>query len=111
MFNHIKENWQAKAGAHSNALKIEQRIEEYFKGPPIKHPWEWMDIAGLTQLQQLVLRATADIPYGFVSSYKQIAKAIHRPHAYHFAGSALAKNPFPILIPCYRVIPSDSSLG
>jgi len=68
-------------------------------------------MAGLTPLQQLVLRATTDIPYGSVRSYKQIAEAIHRPRAYRFVGSTLAKNPFPILIPCHRVIRSDSSLG
>ncbi len=107
----IEKDWQAKAGAHPNALKIAGIIEEYFKGTAVKPPWEWMDMAGLTQLQQLVLRATTDIPYGSVRSYKQIADAIHRPRAYRFVGSTLAKNPFPILIPCHRVIRSDSSLG
>ena len=68
-------------------------------------------MAGLTLLQKLVLRATTDIPYGSVRSYKQIAEAIHRPRAYRFVGSTLAKNPFPILIQCHRVIRSDSSLG
>lgn len=68
-------------------------------------------MAGLTPLQQLVLKATTDIPYASVRSYKQIAEAIHRPWAYRFVGSALAKNPFPILMPCQRVIRSDSSLG
>jgi len=86
-------------------------IENYFKGTAIKPPWEWMDMAGLTPLQQLVLRVTVDIPYGSVRSYKQVAEAIHRPKAYRFVGSTLAKNPFPILIPCHRVIRSDSSLG
>ncbi|MEA3438105.1 MAG: MGMT family protein [Thermodesulfobacteriota bacterium] len=77
----------------------------------IKPPWEWMDMSGLTKLQQLVLRATADIPSGSVRFYKQIAEAINRPLSYRFVGSTLAKNPFPILIPCHRVIRSDSSLG
>ena len=107
----IEKDWQAKAGAYPNALKIVEIIEVYFKGTAIKPPWEWMDMAGLTPLQQLVLRATADIPFGSVRSYKQIAEAVHRPRAYRFVGSTLAKNPFPILIPCHRVIRSDSSLG
>ena len=107
----IEKYWQAKGRAHPNALKIVGIIEEYFEGTAIKPPWELIDMGGLTPLQQLVLRATADIPYGSVRSYKQIAEAIHRPRAYRFVGSALAKNPFPILIPCHRVIRSDSSLG
>jgi len=107
----IEKDWQAKSGAHPNALKIAGIINKYFKGTAIKPPWEWMDMAGLTPLQQSVLRATTDIPYGSVRSYKQIAEAIHRPRAYRFVGSTLAKNPFPLLIPCHRVIRSDSSLG
>ena len=107
----IEKYWKGKAKAHPESLKIIGTIEKYFKGAAIKPPWEWMDMAGLTPLQQLVLRATTDIPYGSVRSYKQIAEAIHRPRAYRFVGSTLAKNPFPILIPCHRVIRSDSSLG
>ena len=101
----------AKAGAHPDALKIAEIIKDFFKGTAIKPLWEWMDMAGLTPLKQLALRATVDIPYGSVRSYKQIAEAINRPRAYRFVGSTLAKNPFPILIPCHRVIRSDSSLG
>ena len=107
----IEKTCQAKAGAHPESLKIVGTIEKYFKGTAIKPPWEFLDMAGLTPLQQSVLKATTDIPYGSVRSYKQIAEAIHRPRAYRFVGSALAKNPFPILIPCHRVIRSDSSLG
>ena len=111
MVKTIEKTCQAKAGAHPETQKIVGTIEKYFKGTAIKPPWEWMDMAGLTPLQQLVLRATTDIPYGSVLSYKRIAEAIHRPRAYRFVGSTLAKNPFPILIPCHRVIRSDSSLG
>ncbi|MEA3436138.1 MAG: MGMT family protein [Thermodesulfobacteriota bacterium] len=92
-------------------MKTAEKIKAFFKGTAIKPPWEWMDMAGLAPLQQLVLRATVDIPYGSVRSYKQIAEAISQPRAYRFVGSSLAKNPFPILIPCHRVIRSDSSLG
>ncbi|UCD31652.1 MAG: methylated-DNA--[protein]-cysteine S-methyltransferase [Desulfobacterales bacterium] len=52
-----------------------------------------------------------DIPYGQLKSYKEIAAAIQRPRAYRFVGSTLAINPYPILIPCHRVIRSDSSFG
>ena len=107
----IEKYWKGNAKANPGPLEIVGTIEKYFKGTAIKPPWEWMDMAGLTPLQQLVLRATTDIPYGSVRSYKQIAEAVHRPRAYRFVGSTLAKNPFPILIPCHRVIRSDSSLG
>lgn len=100
-----------ESGSHEKAVIIKERIIDYFKGNPIKPLWQWMDMSGLTKLQTTVLNATADIPYGELKSYKDIAVAIHRPRAYRFVGSTLAKNPFPILIPCHRVIRSDSSFG
>jgi len=89
-------------------------IRGYFNGkvdPKHWPPWEWLDLNGLTALQQSVLHATAAIPYGSVCTYGQLAAAIDRPRAGRFVGTALAKNPFPILIPCHRVIRSDGSVG
>ena len=48
---------------------------------------------------------------GELKSYKEIAQTVYRPRAYRFVGAALANNPFPILIPCHRVIRSDGSFG
>ena len=73
--------------------------------------WEWLDAGGLTELQKSVYSATAKIPYGKLSSYKEIAEVINRPNAYRFVGTTLAKNPFPILIPCHRVIRSNNTIG
>lgn len=68
-------------------------------------------MGGLTRLQQSVLAATASIPCGELRSYKDIAEAIDRPRAYRFVGTTLGENPFPIVIPCHRVIRSDGSYG
>ncbi|MBU1182307.1 MAG: MGMT family protein [Proteobacteria bacterium] len=70
-----------------------------------------MDYCNLTELERFVLQATSRIPYGETASYKDIAKAVGRPEACRFVGNTLSKNPFPILIPCHRVIKSDGSCG
>lgn len=101
----------SKTASHQKADVIKGKIIDYFNGKPIKPEWQWMDMSGLTRLQVSVLTATADIPYGELKSYKEVAAAIYRSRAYRFVGSTLAKNPFPILIPCHRVIRSDSSFG
>jgi len=98
-------------GSHIKALAVSELIIDYFRGKPLAPPWEWMDMGGLTRLQQSVLVATANISYGQLKSYKQLAGVIGRPRAYRFVGSAMANNPFPILIPCHRVVRSDGSLG
>ena len=100
-----------KSDSHQKALIISESVIDYFIGKPIQPPWEWMDLGGFTALQRSVFTAVADIPYGQLRSYKEIAKAIGRPRAYRFVGTTLANNRFPLLIPCHRVIKSDSSIG
>ncbi|MEM3031066.1 MAG: MGMT family protein [Candidatus Micrarchaeia archaeon] len=58
-----------------------------------------------------MLLETAKIPKGKTASYAEIAKRVGRPKAARAVGNALAKNPFPLLIPCHRVIRSDGSAG
>ncbi|MDQ3609825.1 MAG: methylated-DNA--[protein]-cysteine S-methyltransferase [Actinomycetota bacterium] len=58
-----------------------------------------------------VLRATAQIPYGQTASYRQVATQAGSPAAARAAGTALATNPLPILVPCHRVLRSDGVLG
>ena len=98
-------------GFHDKAFKVKESIIDYFKGKPVSSPWGWLETGGLTKLQKSVLACTADIPYGELRSYKDIAVAVGRARAYRFVGTTLANNPFPILIPCHRVIRSDRSFG
>lgn len=105
-----KENG-GKSGKNDKSLIISGLIIDYFKGNPVRVPWQWLYMEGLTRLQKSVLSVTADIPYGETRSYKALAEAIGRPRAYRFVGTTLANNPFPVLIPCHRVIKSNASIG
>ena len=58
-----------------------------------------------------MLEATARIPYGQTASYRQVASAAGSPNAVRAAGSALATNPLPVLVPCHRVLRSDGTIG
>ena len=107
----VKAFGRQESGFHNNAFTVKESIIDYFKGKPIQPPWEWLGMGSLTKLQQAVLASTADIPYGELRSYKDIAIAVGHPRAYRFVGTAIANNPFPILIPCHRVIRSDGSFG
>ncbi len=111
LFDVIAAEGCQKSGSHKQAVIVKELITDYFKGKPLQPLWEWMDLSGVSALQKSVLAATCQVPYGELRSYKDIAKAVHRPRAYRFVGTALAKNPFPILIPCHRVIRSDYSFG
>ena len=64
-----------------------------------------------TKFQIKVWKAIAKIPRGQVRTYKELAKLIKRPKAARAVANACGKNPYPIKIPCHRVIRSDGSLG
>jgi methylated-DNA-[protein]-cysteine S-methyltransferase len=58
-----------------------------------------------------VLKATARIPYGKTGTYTAVAAEAGSPAAVRAAGTALAQNPVPIIVPCHRVLRSDGALG
>ena len=57
-----------------------------------------------------VLLETYNIPHGKVETYKSLAKKLDS-RAYRAVGTALARNPFPLIIPCHRVVKSDFFIG
>lgn len=77
-------------------------------GTPGKVP---VDLRSLTPFQTTVLHETARIPKGQVRSYGWVAREIGKPGAVRAVGSALARNPIPLMIPCHRVVRSDGQLG
>ena len=64
-----------------------------------------------TDFQIKVWNAISKIPKGKVKTYKELARSIRKPKASRAVANACGKNPFPIKIPCHRVIRSDSRLG
>jgi O-6-methylguanine DNA methyltransferase len=69
------------------------------------------DLRGRTPFEQDVLSAALRIPRGEVRSYAWIAAAIGRPGAVRAVGSALGRNPVPVVIPCHRVVRTDGQVG
>jgi O-6-methylguanine DNA methyltransferase len=69
------------------------------------------DLRAVGEFDRAVLAKTLEIPRGEVRPYAWIAREIGRPGAVRAAGSALGRNPVPILIPCHRVVRSDGAAG
>ena len=69
------------------------------------------DFRGLSAFEEAVLRKTLEIPLGEVRPYAWVAREIGRPGAVRATGSALGRNPVPVLIPCHRVTRSDGLPG
>ena len=64
-----------------------------------------------TTLQIKVWKYLKTIPKGQTRTYKQVAIAVKKPKAIRAVANAVGKNPYPIVIPCHRVIRSDGKLG
>jgi len=84
---------------------------KYFSGEVLNFKNFKIDFTGYTDFEVSVLKETRKIPYGETRTYSDIAKAIGKPKAARAVGNALRKNRTPILIPCHRIIKSDSSPG
>ena len=69
------------------------------------------DLSGLSDFAAAVLRKTLEIPAGQVRPYGWIAGELGKPGATRAVGTALNRNPVPVLIPCHRVVRSDGSVG
>jgi len=65
----------------------------------------------LTLFQKKVYTVVKKIPLGEVRTYAWVAKMAGKPAAARAVGNALNKNPFPIIVPCHRVVPKDGSIG
>lgn len=78
------------------------------RGTPGRLP---VDLRSVTEFQVKVLRTTAAIPKGEVRPYGWVAHEIDSPKAVRAVGSAVARNPVPLIIPCHRVVRSDGHIG
>ncbi len=69
------------------------------------------DLRSVTEFERAVLLKAREIPRGEIRTYAWIADQIGHPAAVRAVGSALRKNPVPVLIPCHRVVRSDGHIG
>ncbi|HUX88075.1 MAG TPA: methylated-DNA--[protein]-cysteine S-methyltransferase [Chloroflexota bacterium] len=69
------------------------------------------DLRGCTPFEQAVLLKTAEIPRGEIRPYSWVAKEVSHPLAVRAVGSAVGRNPIPLLIPCHRIVRADGKIG
>lgn len=94
-----------------NRLDVARReLDLYFHGRLREFDvgLDWQLVSGFARR---VLEATARIPYGETSTYGLVAAAAGSPRAHRAAGNALNHNPFPIVVPCHRVLRTGGALG
>ena len=87
-----------------------RELDQYFSGnrDRFEVALDWRLVRGFGRR---VLEATARVPFGSVSTYKQVATEAGSPRASRAAGNALGANPIPIIVPCHRILHSTGGLG
>ena len=105
----------AKGDAQGNGKAAEylglaaEQLTEYFRLYRKKFTLP-LDLSGETYFTRKVLEAAAEIPYGTVISYGELADRIGKPGSARAVGGALGRNPVGIIIPCHRVVSRDGKL-
>ena len=89
---------------------LRRELDQYFKGKRQKfeQPIDWSLTHGFFRD---VLKATARIRYGQVSTYGEVAAKAGNPKAVRAAGNGLGSNPMPVVVPCHRVVRTGGRLG
>src|SRR5262245_45521511 len=100
----------ATAAARRLAEQAREEIAECFGGRRAFFSVP-VDLSGTPEFQRRVLEAARRIPFGEARPYAWIAERIGHPHAVRAVGTALGKNPVPLIVPCHRVCRSDGGLG
>jgi methylated-DNA-[protein]-cysteine S-methyltransferase len=87
----------------------EKELTEYFSGRRMNFDFA-LDLSGATPFQKKAYTVMCSIPFGEVRTYRWLAQSLGNPKALRAVGGANAKNRWPIVIPCHRVIGSDGFL-
>jgi methylated-DNA-[protein]-cysteine S-methyltransferase len=90
--------------------EVRHELEQYFAGDrrDFDTPIDWSLVRGFAVG---VLQAAARVPFGQVTTYREVAGAAGSPRAARAAGNALGSNPIPIVVPCHRVVHAGGGLG
>ena len=102
---------QIKSQSNASIASLGEKIQHFLKGENIEFDLGILDFTRCLEIQKKVLLADFGIPRGFVSTYKRIANHIGITNGARVVGNALARNSFPIVIPCHRAIKTNGDLG
>ncbi|MFF3036927.1 methylated-DNA--[protein]-cysteine S-methyltransferase [Arthrobacter citreus] len=87
-----------------------RQLEEYFAGKRKVFNLA-LDFRLATGFRRTVVEHLPDIGYGSTASYAALAALAGSPGAVRAAGTACARNPLPVVVPCHRVVRSDGKIG
>lgn len=96
-----------------NMRRITSLLESFFQGCSISFEMErvHLDCSRWSQFENDIAGALWKVPYGGLVTYAQLARSAGHTGAHRAVGNFMAKNPFPVMLPCHRVVRADGKPG
>jgi methylated-DNA-[protein]-cysteine S-methyltransferase len=91
--------------------KLVEDLQRFAEGEPVDFRYVPISEAHLTRFGRRVISACRAIPWGQVTTYGELAAKCGSPAAARAVGSVMAKNRFPLVVPCHRVLAAGGALG
>ena len=112
IFTLIDEQYpEASEDSHEKIEEMCETLGRYLRGEAVRLLPTLLDMDRCYDFQKKVLMKTAEIHRGKVLSYGGLAEKIGAPCAARAVGTSLARNPFPLVLPCHRVIKASGYPG
>ncbi|UCD50919.1 MAG: methylated-DNA--[protein]-cysteine S-methyltransferase [Phycisphaerales bacterium] len=93
-------------------LDLQRRIIAYFEGENVDFSTDpAVDLSHYSPFGQAIMASCRQISFGQTRTYGELARQAGRPAAARAVGGTMARNPFPLLVPCHRVVRTAGGLG
>lgn len=102
-------SWDAEPPPHA-ARGITQ-LQSYFAGTTTGFIALSLDDSGITEFNQRIYRALRAVPFGQTTTYGALAQSAGSPGAAQAVGTAMSRNPWPVIVPCHRVLAAAQAIG
>ena len=109
--NRIREFFPGAVPQAGGRDRIALQIRSFLSGAAVEFDRDDLDFGIVRGFTRRALQACGRIPRGQVMSYGGLAASLGVPGGARAVGNAMAANPFPLMIPCHRVVRSDGSIG
>ena len=97
--------------SQASTRRLIDRVYRYTEGEVEEFFDVDLDFSGLSTFSLRVIAACRQIPYGATATYATLAGRAGSPGAARSVGTIMAKNRFPLLVPCHRVVAAGNRLG
>ena len=63
------------------------------------------------RIEERIYKKLLQVPYGKITTYGELSRSVGLKNGQRVVGQIMKKNPFPVIIPCHRVVKSNGDIG